>query len=73
VPTEHDALRVAGNLVTPEGDLAPPEVVAQVGIGTRVRMVFKDIAPGLAVPLWALDDTAEQPTMPWRYPEKGDA
>ncbi|ETW97610.1 MAG: hypothetical protein ETSY2_44315, partial [Candidatus Entotheonella gemina] len=24
-PTEHEALRVAGNLVTPDGTLAPPE------------------------------------------------
>ena len=68
MPTEHDALRIAGNLATPEGDLAPPELVASVGIGTRVRMVFKDVAAGLAVPLWTLDESAEQPTA-WRYPE----
>jgi hypothetical protein len=43
-------------------------MVAQVGIGTRVRMVFKDVAPGLAIPLWTLDDTADVPA-PWRYPE----
>ena len=55
--------------MTPEGDLAPPELVARVGIGTRVRMVFKDVAPGLAVPLWTPDDTAAQPAAPWRYPE----
>ncbi len=29
VPAEHDALRIAGNLATPEGDLAPPELVAK--------------------------------------------
>jgi uncharacterized protein len=69
VPTEHDALRVAGNLVTPDGGLAPPEPVARVGSGTRVRMVFKDVAPGLAVPLWTIDETAAQPAAPWRYPE----
>ena len=55
--------------MTPDGDLAPPELVARVGIGTRVRMVFKDVAPGLAVPLWTLDEAAEQPAAPWRYPE----
>ena len=44
VPTEHDGLRIAGNLATSAGDLAPPELVASVGIGTRVRMVFKDVA-----------------------------
>jgi hypothetical protein len=31
-------------------------------------MVFKDVAPGLAVPLWIIDEAAEQPA-PWRYPE----
>jgi uncharacterized OB-fold protein len=71
VPTEHDALRVAGNLVTPNGDLAPPELVARVGIGTRVRMVFKDVAPSLAVPQWAIDDSATRPTL-WRYPERSN-
>jgi uncharacterized protein len=68
-PGEHDALRIAGNLVTPAGDLAPPDFVARVGIGSRVRMVFKDLAPGLALPLWTLDETAGQPAVPWRYPE----
>ena len=70
MPTEHDGLRIAGNLVTPDADLAPPDLVAKVGIGTRVRMIFKDVAPGLAVPLWAIDETADQPAAPWRYPER---
>ena len=26
-PTEHDALRVVGNLATPDGKLAPPDLV----------------------------------------------
>jgi uncharacterized OB-fold protein len=69
VPTEHDALRIAGNLATPAGGLAPPDLVAKVGIGTRVRMVFKDVAAGLAVPLWTLDEAALQPAAPWRCPE----
>lgn len=69
VPGEHDALRVAGNLATTEGDLAPLELVARVGIGTRVRMVFKDVAEDLAVPHWTIDETAEQPATPWRYPQ----
>ena len=46
-PTEHEALRVVGNLATPDGKLAPPDMVKTVGIGTRVRMVFSDVAPGL--------------------------
>ena len=67
-PEEGIALRVAGNTATPEGDLAPPDVVAKVGIGSRMRMVFKDLGPGLSLPMWTLDEDAEQPE-PWRYPE----
>ncbi len=69
-PTEHEALRVVGNLATPDGTLAPPEAVKQVGIGTRVRMVFSDVAPGLALPQWTIDETATQPAKPWRYPQE---
>lgn len=68
-PSEHEALRVVGNLVTPDGQLAPPEQVAGVGIGTRVRMVFVPVADGLAIPNWTIDDAADQPAAPWRYPE----
>jgi len=60
---------VFGNLVTPDGVLAPPEMVASVGIGSRVRMVFTDIADGIAMPQWTIDEDAEQPAKPWRYPE----
>ena len=45
-PTEHEALRVVGNLVTAGGELAPPDQVEQVGIGTRVRMVLCPVARG---------------------------
>ena len=68
-PSAEEALRVVGNLVTPDGALAPPELVRKVGIGTRVRMVFSDVAPGLALPQWTIDETAQQPA-PWRYPEE---
>ena len=68
-PGALDGLRIAGNLATPDGDLAPPELVARVGIGSRVRMVFKDVAPGLAIPLWTLDEAATSPSPIWRYPE----
>jgi len=67
-PTEHEALRVMGNLATPDGKLAPPDMVKRVGIGTRVRMVFADVAPGIAIPHWTMDDSARQPDKPWRYP-----
>ena len=67
-PGEHEALRVVGNLVTPGGELAPPELVKQVGIGTRVRMVFSDVAPGLSLPQWTIDDA--QGETAWRYPQE---
>ena len=67
-PTEYDALRVVANLVTPSGELAPADQVARVGIGTRVRMVFNDLSPGLSLPQWTIDESATLPK-PWRYPE----
>ncbi|MDQ2761938.1 MAG: OB-fold domain-containing protein [Pseudomonadota bacterium] len=67
-PTEHEALRVVGNLVTPDGELAPPDAVRRVGIGTRVRMAFTDVAKGMSLPQWTIDDGAAQPAAPWRYP-----
>jgi uncharacterized OB-fold protein len=69
-PAQHDALRVVGNLATPDAKLAPPNLVKKVGIGTRVRMVFSDVAPGLSLPLWTVDETAQQPDKPWRYPQE---
>ena len=68
-PTPDEALRLNGNLVTAAGALAPAELVRGVGIGTRVRMVFTPVAPGLALPQWAIDEAATQPARPWRYPE----
>ena len=69
-PSEHEALRVVGNLVSPDGELAAPELVRTVGIGTRVRMVFSVVADGFAVPQWTIDEQAEQPEKPWRYPQE---
>jgi uncharacterized OB-fold protein len=68
-PTEHEALRVLANLVTPECELAPPEMVKRVGIGTRVRMVFADVGEDFALPQWTIDEEVEQP-VPWRYPQE---
>ncbi len=67
-PGEFDGLRLQANLATADGDLAPAGLVREVGIGTRVRVVFKDIGPGIALPLWTVDEQAEQPSEPWRYP-----
>ena len=69
-PTADEALRVVGNLVTPDGKLAPPDLVKTVGIGTRVRMVFSDVSPGLSLPQWTIDESATQPAKPWRYPQE---
>jgi uncharacterized OB-fold protein len=69
-PTPDEALRVVGNLCTPDGQLAPADQVRQVGIGTRVRMVFSDVALGLALPQWMIDATAPQPANVWRYPQE---
>jgi uncharacterized OB-fold protein len=68
-PGPEDALRIAGNLATPEGELAPPELVAKVGIGSRMRMVFAPIARDLAIPLWTWDEAASATRPIWRYPE----
>ena len=69
-PSEHEALRVGGNLVMPDGRFAPPEQIRRVGIGTRVRMVLVDIERGMALPQWTIDEDAEQPENPWRYPQE---
>lgn len=68
-PTEFDGLRISGNLATTDGELAPPDLVAATGIGTRVRVVFKSISEDIAMPLWTIDADAQQPAFPWRYPE----
>jgi len=69
-PTPDEALRVIGNLCTPDGQLAPPEMVRRVGVGTRVRMVFSDVSTGIALPQWTIDESAEPPAKPWRYAQE---
>ena len=69
-PTADEALRVVGNLTTAQGVLAPPEMVREVGIGTHVRMVFTDVAPGLALPQWTIDAAARGSVPRWRYPQE---
>ena len=66
-PDEYDGLRIQGNLAQSNGELAGPDLVRRVGIGTRVKVVFKDVGEGLAVPLWSMDDEEKQPASPWRY------
>ena len=65
-PTEHEAIRFLGNLVAPDGTLAPPDLLKQVGIGSRVKVVYVDVGEGFAIPQWTLDEDAD-PATPWRY------
>ncbi len=69
-PTPDEAIRVVGNLATADGVLAPADMVRRVGIGTRLRMVFSDVAPGLSLPQWTIDESADQPATVWRYPQE---
>ena len=55
--------------MTQDGVLALPDQVRRVGIGTRVRMVFTDVAPGLSLPQWTIDEAANAGVTAWRYPE----
>ena len=41
--SEHEALRVAGFFLTADGEFSPPEMINRVGIGARVKMIFKDV------------------------------
>jgi hypothetical protein len=69
-PTEHEALRVAGNLMTEDGEFASPETIKMVGIGTRVKLIYVDVTNEFALPHWTIDEEAEQPEKPWRYPQE---
>ena len=69
-PSEYEALRVVGNLTTPDGALAPAELVKQLGVGSRVRMVFSNAGEGLSLPQWTIDTEAKQPDKPWRYAQE---
>ncbi len=69
-PTADEAIRVVGNLANPDGTLAGPDAVKRVGIGTRLRMVFTDVAPGLSLPQWTIDEDAAQPDKVWRYAQE---
>lgn len=64
-PTADEAIRVLGNLVLPDGTLAPPQDVARVGIGTRVRMAFTTLGEKMALPQWTIDEEAG-PVKAWR-------
>ncbi|MEZ5598911.1 MAG: OB-fold domain-containing protein [Pseudomonadales bacterium] len=69
LPGPHDGLRFQGNLADTRGELADAALVRSVGIGTRVKVVFRDMGEGLAMPLWMVDPDSPQPERPWRYPD----
>ena len=69
-PTPDEGIRVAANLTLPDGSFAPADVVRRVGIGSRMRMVFSDVAEGLSLPQWTIDESAKQPDKPWRYSQE---
>ena len=63
-PTEHEALRIIANLVTPE---LRPEPEANVAIGKRVRVIFQDLSEDFALPQFTL--TGEPPEgRVWKFP-----
>jgi hypothetical protein len=65
VPTEHEGLRLIGNLLTPD---LRPEKEEHVAIGKRVRVIFQDLTGDFALPQFTLAD--EPPRgRPWRLPE----
>jgi len=63
-PNNGDAIRIAGNLVSPDGTLLSGTDIETVGIGSRVKMVFKKLSEELALPMWTLDKTHGAV---WRY------
>ena len=69
-PSEYEAIRFVGNLSEADGTLATPETVRSAGIGTRLKVVLKDVGDGFAIPLWAVDESAPQPATPWRYAQE---
>ena len=63
-PTEHEALRIIGNLVTAD---FRPEPEANVAIGKRVRVIFQDLSEDFALPQFTL--TGEPPVgSVWSFP-----
>jgi uncharacterized protein len=63
-PTAEEALRVIGNLVTPE---FRPEPEVNVAIGKRVQAVFHDLSEDFALPQFALTDEPPVGRL-WRFP-----
>jgi hypothetical protein len=56
--------------MTEDGEFASPETIKMVGIGTRVKLIYVDVTNEFALPHWTIDEEAEQPEKPWRYPQE---
>jgi uncharacterized OB-fold protein len=65
-PTPDEGLRIIANLVKADGSTM--EDAKNVAIGKRVRVVFNDLAPHMALPQFALSDEAP-PGRVWQLPE----
>ena len=65
-PTEHEALRIIANLVTPE---LRPEPEANVAIGKRVRVIFQDLSEDFALPQFTLTDEPPEGRV-WSFPAR---
>jgi uncharacterized OB-fold protein len=63
-PTEHEALRIIANLVTPE---FRPESESNVAIGKRVRVIFQDLADDFALPQFTLTNEPAEGRV-WSFP-----
>jgi uncharacterized OB-fold protein len=63
-PTPDESLRIIANLLTPD---LTPEAEEKVAIGTRVRVVFQDLADHMALPQFTLTDEPPQGRV-WRLP-----
>jgi hypothetical protein len=64
-PTPDESLRIVANLITPD---FRPEAEANVAIGKRVRVVFQDLADGVALPQFTLADEPPAERI-WRLPD----
>lgn len=64
-PTEHEALRIIANLVTPD---FRPEAEERCEIGRRVRVVFQPLDDQVALPQFTLTDEPPEGRV-WRLPE----
>lgn len=67
-PGADDGVRIAGNLVHADGTLADHSLIKSIGIGSRMRIVFRDVGADFSLPMWTPDKT-EHDAQPWRYPE----